>query len=199
MMASSYVPKFAHTDWIDNKDRVQAGGKDGFNARFHDLAAEFASLADVINPLIEALSPAESFLTLMPILAPRRPILDASGTEAGWKLIGDGAEKPAGQREAHGIMNVTLPEGAEIKSLKILGEEGTATSALPTVRLRRRALDGDVSEDLVVATAFRQVFLPASRHTVMNKTHRHFITADVTDAPNDVVKLFCIQISYKSK
>ncbi|MFJ5776207.1 hypothetical protein [Streptomyces sp. NPDC093094] len=198
-MTSPYVPNFSHTDWIDNQDRVQAGGPSGFNARFHDLTAEFTSLADVINPLIEALSPAESFLTLMPVLAPRRLPLGAADTEGGWKLVGDSAQKPAGPREAHGIMNVVLPDGAEIKSLKVLGEAGSTSGALPTVRLQRRALDGNTADEIVVAPAFGQEFLPTDEHVVRNRTHRHFITADIAEAPNDVVTLFCFQIMYRTR
>ncbi|MFJ7073468.1 hypothetical protein [Streptomyces sp. NPDC098781] len=198
-MTTPYVPNFSHVDWIDNQDRVQAGGTNGFNARFHDLTAEFASLADVINPWIEALSPSESFLTLMPVLAPRRLPLGAPGTEGGWELVGDLAQKPEGPREAHGIMNVALPEGAEIKSLRVLGEEGTRTGALPTVRLQRRALEGNTAAEIVVATAFDQVFAATDETVVRNRTHRHFITVDIVDAPDDAVKLHCFQIMYRSR
>ncbi|UZJ33140.1 hypothetical protein [Streptomyces endophytica] len=70
----NYAPKFSHTDWIDNEDRVQAGGENGFNIRFHNLESEFASLASVLNPLIGALAKQETCLSLVPILAPSKQV-----------------------------------------------------------------------------------------------------------------------------
>src|SRR5436305_955802 len=43
-----YTPSFTHRDWIDNEDRVQAGGENGFNVRFNALAAELKELSAVI-------------------------------------------------------------------------------------------------------------------------------------------------------
>jgi hypothetical protein len=40
----AYTPKFQHLDWVDNVDRVQAGGDHGFNLEFHNLEQEFAAL-----------------------------------------------------------------------------------------------------------------------------------------------------------
>lgn len=74
-MIPIYVPKFSHSDWIDNEDRVQAGGENGFNIRFHKLEAEFAALAmNHLNPLIVSLSNSETCLSLIPILAPSDPV-----------------------------------------------------------------------------------------------------------------------------
>ena len=55
MAVISYIPGFQHQDWIDNVDRVQAGGDNGFNLRFHALEAEFNRLAGVITQLNAAL------------------------------------------------------------------------------------------------------------------------------------------------
>lgn len=46
-----YAAKFYHKDWVDNVDRVQAAGQDGFNTRFHALEDEFISIQDVMDSL----------------------------------------------------------------------------------------------------------------------------------------------------
>jgi hypothetical protein len=46
-----YAAKFYHKDWVDNVDRVQAAGQDGFNTRFHSLEDEFISIQSVMDSL----------------------------------------------------------------------------------------------------------------------------------------------------
>lgn len=46
-----YAAKFYHKDWVDNVDRVQAAGQDGFNTRFHALEDEFISIQSVMDSL----------------------------------------------------------------------------------------------------------------------------------------------------
>jgi len=48
---SKYLPQFQHQDWIDNLDRVQAAGENGFNRRFHGLEDEFAHIKTVLDNL----------------------------------------------------------------------------------------------------------------------------------------------------
>jgi hypothetical protein len=48
MMAISYTRTFSHTDWVDNVDRVQAGGDNGFNGRFHSIEAEFDAISGIV-------------------------------------------------------------------------------------------------------------------------------------------------------
>jgi|SRR5262245_43018328 len=40
----TYHRTFAHDDWIDNEDVVQAGGEKGFNQKFHALEAELDAI-----------------------------------------------------------------------------------------------------------------------------------------------------------
>jgi hypothetical protein len=46
---SKYAVGFHHTDWLDNVDRVQAGGANGFNQRFRSLETEFVSIQHVMD------------------------------------------------------------------------------------------------------------------------------------------------------
>ncbi|KIQ66474.1 hypothetical protein TR51_02440 [Kitasatospora griseola] len=56
-MINEYHPLFTHQDWIDNEDRVQAGGEKGLNIRFHNLEAEFRTIADDhVNPVIDKIA-----------------------------------------------------------------------------------------------------------------------------------------------
>src|ERR1700694_4355725 len=41
----SYTRSYAHNDWIDNQDVVQAGGEKGFNQEFHGLEAELDKIS----------------------------------------------------------------------------------------------------------------------------------------------------------
>jgi hypothetical protein len=51
----SFTPTFQHTDYVDNRDRVQAGGPNGFNARFRALQADLGKLSKVITDVNSAL------------------------------------------------------------------------------------------------------------------------------------------------
>ncbi|MFI0786795.1 hypothetical protein ACH4Q6_14535 [Streptomyces lydicus] len=214
-MIPLYVPKFSHTDWIDNEDRVQAGGENGFNIRFHNLESEFAALArDHLNPVIGALSKAETCLSLVPILAPSKqvdqpanpPLTPPTGQPlpqppppVHWELVNDIAQKPATATEAHGIMNITLPDGVEIKSLLVTGTRQPPDGVMPTIVLRRRVVAGNEgAEEIVRVSQFGTPAAPAVQAVVNNRSHRHFLQVDLPTVPvGDTVKLFCFQITYQ--
>ncbi len=59
-MAITYTPLFTHDDWIDNVDRVQAGGPNGFNIRFNGVAEEFGKLSTVVASIGTAIDNAQS-------------------------------------------------------------------------------------------------------------------------------------------
>jgi hypothetical protein len=193
-----YVPKFSHKDWIDNEDRVQAGGDAGINIRFHKLEDEFRTLADEhLNPLIRFVAPEESFLSLVPVLTPTKTDNNQTQAAMPWLISTDVAQKASGQKEAHGLMNVVLPDDAEITSLKVIGTksgEGTFT-----VSLRRRDFEGSLAQDLVRVTALNTPTPLDPPAKVTNATHRYFLVADLTGAPtdSDTVKLSCFQIAYR--
>ena len=49
MAIVTYTPGFQHEDWVDNVDRVQAGGVNGFNVRFNTIEAEFQKIGDTMT------------------------------------------------------------------------------------------------------------------------------------------------------
>jgi hypothetical protein len=56
-MASTvqFTPTFEHQDWVDNVDRVTAGGPNGFNGRFNALQADLNQMTDVVKTINTAL------------------------------------------------------------------------------------------------------------------------------------------------
>jgi hypothetical protein len=51
----SFTPTFHHSDYVDNRDRVQAGGPNGFNARFRALETDLSKLSTAITDVDAAL------------------------------------------------------------------------------------------------------------------------------------------------
>ncbi len=73
----SFTPTFHHTNFVDNRDRVQAGGPNGFNARFGAIEADLTTLSSVVTNVdteLDALgagpAPTQQTLTLSPALVP---------------------------------------------------------------------------------------------------------------------------------
>lgn len=52
---AQFDPTFKHEEWIDNVDRVMAGGPNGFNVRFNALQADLVQMAEVVKTLDLAL------------------------------------------------------------------------------------------------------------------------------------------------
>jgi hypothetical protein len=195
MEISPYTPSFSHTDWIDNRDRVQAGGEDGFNARFHALEAEFDLLAAHINPLVEAFSKPLVKLTFAPILTPYQ---GEATTRPAWVQGVDHVRKAANQQEAHGTMGINLPSGAKIQSLLVTGSRPSGT--LSIVLQRHRFDNTQGSEQIVAADQVGQPFSPpptSPERAVVDDDYRYYLTADLVGATaTDLVQLFCIQLTY---
>jgi hypothetical protein len=51
----SFTPTFHHTNYRDNRDRVQADGPNGFNGRFRALETDLSNLSTVITEVDAAL------------------------------------------------------------------------------------------------------------------------------------------------
>ncbi|MGW6534743.1 hypothetical protein ACWGBV_00705 [Streptomyces sp. NPDC055051] len=191
-MPERYVPKFSHKDWIDHQHRVQAGGEDGLNSRFHQLETEFADLArNQINPIIEALGGAAEtrHLTLVPALFP-------DGDKPAWTQGVDMVEKADPAAEAHGFMNIVLPDGVRVKSLLATGNKSAGTL---TVTLKRRQIgnEGIGAESLVSSNVLGTAVNAQGDVRIENLTHRHFLTIGITGAANGTARVFCVQIAYE--
>ncbi|WP_395358477.1 hypothetical protein ACHGLA_01670 [Streptomyces sp. YH02] len=198
-MIKPYDPQFSHKDWIDNQDRVKAGGADGLNSRFHLLEDEFAGLAkNQINPMLDALGTSTRHLTLVPALI---SYTDVGGAEMpAWAQQVDMVDLPNDSRDAHGFMSVVLPDGALVQSLLVTGENQSDEGTL-TVALVGRRIDnlGAGPETLVSSTKLNIAAIPQGGEVeIMNETHRYLLTVDMVDAElNATVQVFCAQIVYQ--
>jgi len=198
MDISPYTPSFSHTDWIDNRDRVQAGGDNGFNARFHALEAEFALLAAHLNPLVEAFSKPLVKLTFAPILMPYTNQGESAAKQP-WVQGLDDVRKAPNQQEAHGTMGLNLPAGAHIQSLLVTGSRPSGTL---TIILRRHRFDNtESSQAVITADQLGQPSSPPASSpelAVVEDDYRYYLTADLAGATaTDLVQLFCVQLTYQ--
>ncbi len=197
----SYTPGFEHQDWVDNVDRVRAGGDNGFNGRFHALEAEFARLSQVVTQINTALNalgqppaPQEVKTTLLPVLV--------ATSATGWTHNQGGfASKIPNQTSAHGMMNVDLPDGARILSLRATGRitgagslrvalfrQGPAINATAE-RIARIEPTGDPFDVTGAADSQFQV--------VDTDTFRYYITALLDNAQGaDAAVLTSFQIAH---
>ncbi|MFE7509889.1 hypothetical protein [Streptomyces sp. NPDC057540] len=195
-MIETYKPQFTHKDWIDNQDRVQAGGEDGLNRRFHLLEAEFAGLAEKqINPIIASLGTPTSHLTLTPALV---SYTDAGTDVPPWSQRVDTVAKPTGVKQAHGFMNVVLPDGALVQSLLVTGSNLSSTGTLRVALVGVDIRIGGGTGFLVESTTLGTPVEPQGEVKISNDSHRYYLTVDVDGAEADKsVTVFCVQLAYQ--
>ncbi|WP_199881993.1 hypothetical protein [Streptomyces sp. CB03911] len=196
MMIHPYEPQFAHKDWIDNQDRVQAGGANGINLRFHQLEQEFAALAhEQINPIIKELARPEQHLTLVPALTAYKT---ETGPQPPWDQFVDMVAKPAVRREAHGFMNVALPDGAVVKKLLVTGNVHSSGGKLAVTLWSHDIVNGDEAKSLVTASVTGTQVDPPAEVTISNAANRYFLQVEVTEAlESDVVQVFSVRFTYQ--
>jgi hypothetical protein len=115
----SYTPTFRNVDYVDGTDRVKAEGDTGFNARFAAIESDLAQLSTVAGQIDAKLDQLES-----PPPVTRRIVLPLrllkTGTALGWVPSSVGAEVSPGQG-ADGSMNLVLPDGVLLNSLRATG------------------------------------------------------------------------------
>ncbi|WP_306326773.1 hypothetical protein [Streptomyces venezuelae] len=196
-MIERYVPQFSHKDWIDNQDRVQAGGENGLNSRFHQLEAEFLGLAENhVNPMLEVLGAATRHLTLVPAL---HSYTKDGAAVPGWVQAVDMVEKPTNVAEAHGFMNVVLPDGVQVRSLLVTGSNQSSTGTL-TVSLTGRKIDntGGGAKMFVSSTKLDTPAVPAEEVRMTNESVRYYLMVDLVGAElAKPVKVFCVRLAYQ--
>ena len=134
MAIVSYTPGFQHENWVDNVDRVQAGGPNGFNIRFNAIEGEFQKIEQAVHAIDTALGSlgeqvrAPVTVGLSPILLPFGGMAQWGGISWGHLTtegvrLGTFVSKPGGQEQAWGILPLSLPDGVRLTELKVLGEQ----------------------------------------------------------------------------
>jgi hypothetical protein len=203
MAPISYNPTdFQWQDWVDNVDRVQASGDNGFNARFQTLRAEFPLIANAVTALstaIDALGappPTTATLTLTPNLV--------TTSAAGWSFLPGIAQKPATQTSAHGMMPVDFPGGAKLLTFRATGTN-TGGGSL-RIALVRQGIAGDAGapETIVqlspTGTPYNLTANAASQFATVDETQfKYYISALLDGAgAGDTVQIAAFQITYQT-
>jgi hypothetical protein len=198
----SFTPTFHHVPWVDNRDRVQAGGPQGFNTRFGSIEADLQSISTAVGELdaaIDALGatppPVQRKLSLAPTMVPLDP--------PGWSNdISGNAFRPSGQTGVSGMMAVPLTDGVQLVSLRVLGQN--SGSAIVTVGLFRSPLAGSASPPDRMARVSGDtnpfdvtIAVDTSMSRVDMTAYRYFvIAACANSAPADVITISAVQLAY---
>jgi hypothetical protein len=198
----SFTPTFRHTDYVDNRDRVQAGGPNGFNARFSAIQADLTTLSTVVGQVdaeLDALgapTPTQRTLTLTPSFL---PVVNAGA----WSHDASGfANRVGNLTTLSGLMPVPLPHGAVLGSLRALGQN-SGTGSLRITLFRSRLLAAVAPVERIVrvngdANPFDQrESVPSSLAQVDTTAFRYFLLATLDGATaSDVVSLFGFQVVF---
>jgi hypothetical protein len=184
----SYTPSFHNVDYVDGQDRVKAEGDTGFNARFGAIESDLAQLSTVVGQIDSKLDQLDS-----PPPVTRRIVLPLrllkTGTAPGWQSTEVGAEAILGQG-ADGTMNLVLPDGVLVDSLRATGQTINVSLA---ISLSRTSIAGGGSPQVLTSlTASSASFdltgqVDAALARVDTGTFNYRIRATVgAGAPNQV-------------
>ncbi|MFD8784805.1 hypothetical protein [Kitasatospora sp. NPDC059599] len=215
MTGISFTQTFHHTDWVDNRDRVQAAGQNGFNSRFNAVEADLKNLSTVVGTIDQAITAlsahpttAPKTISLSPLLAPALPSANSpQPSPVGWSIDATTgtAQKPLGLSGSFaGVMNVVLPDGVLVQSLRITATN-SSTVARFSVALNRipLVLTSSTVPDPLVRTAISTSPFDATVNTSaalaqVDVSHfRYYLVAEVQSAvAADVISLGGFQITY---
>ena len=139
MASISYDPKFQFTPDVDNLTRVTANGPNGSNVRLQAIKAEFDTLHLVVQDVANAIAalsvkppPQAQTSTFTPNLVSTSAVASLQWTH------GEGfASTLPGQVQADGMMDVQLPQGSTINTLRVIGSKGSGNVS---VDLRRQPI-----------------------------------------------------------
>ena len=212
-MAINYTRTFAHIDWIDNVDRVQAGGDSGFNGRFHSVEAEFDTISGVVTQFdseltthtgqISALTQQVSALggivqapitiRLVPQMLPVNPDNpNFSWSQIYWSAMLLG--QPAGTyvkvpitnqgMTADGVVPLALPEGVKLLNLTTIGQAATPAN-LTTTLVKESRSTPFTRVELVKFTGFPPPQQIAGNPLFTSSTDLFYIRAVTANAAAD--------------
>jgi hypothetical protein len=199
--AVNYIRQFEHKDWIDNQDRVEAGGTNGFNARFHGLETELDKISGVITAISAALDalgqappPSQTKLALAPTLVPTSAV--------GWSHLSGRAEKPAGQTSAHGMMALFLPNGITLQTLRASGRVTGAGNLRISIQRQGLTIDAPAAERVAHVEPAGDPYdisgaADAAFAKVDTERFKYFLLADLDNAAAaDIVQILAFQITF---
>jgi hypothetical protein len=218
-MAISYTRSFSHDDWIDRVTRVEAGGENGFNGRFHGIEADLDTISGVVKKVDDELTSHSGQITalqqqvsslggivrapvtlgLTPLMQPFNP----DATNAAWSPIywstvqlgtpnGSFVKVPAANAgNADGVLPLTLPEGVTLLNLTVLGQ-ATTPGNMTTTLVREQRAAPFTKTTLVTVTGFISLPIPNSP-VFSSDTDVFYLRAKTTGAaPSDVLRGFAV-------
>lgn len=208
MAVVSYNPRFQHEDWIDNVDRVQAGGDNGFNIRFNTIETEFQQLSQVVQKVdgvLSALGQAHARVTigLTPILLPFGSNLTWSAitwsSSSGGQQLGTFVEKPTAQAQASGVLLLTLPSGVTLVNMRVLGEQIGAGDV--RTELFQESRTDFLRRSLVAIVGLGGANTPPTSvqgsETFDDAANLYYLLVEVKNAGGSTVRLRGFQITYQ--
>ncbi|MDQ0000096.1 MULTISPECIES: hypothetical protein [Pseudarthrobacter] len=138
-MPLNYTPQFAPKDWIDQLDRVSAGGENGFNVRFQAISAEFLTLSRIVKEIRDTLDRLSIQTPVQPVTLTLTPVV-FSFSAYPWAQGSGVVQSPANADRAEGFMPLSLPNGARLVSFTAYGE--ASGDSLAVAQLQRQLLVG---------------------------------------------------------
>ncbi|WP_432828744.1 hypothetical protein [Dactylosporangium sp. CA-092794] len=126
-----YDPTFQHTDWVDNVDRIVAGGPKGFNVRLHAIESDLQQLSTVVAQIDKALDQIRNGTVpvgtgdqqlVLPVTLVSLP--GFSGGNGIFYDVNGEAHPRGGSGGGAGVMGVDLPQGARVTSFRAVGRFG---------------------------------------------------------------------------
>jgi hypothetical protein len=200
----SFTPTFHHTNYVDNRDRVQAGGPNGFNVRFSAIEADLISLSDVVSDVDTVLdslgTPTATQHTLS--ISPSLTVVAGSGA---WAHDAAGyASRNGPLTTLAGVQPAAVPNGATLISLRVVGQN-SGTGSLRISLLRAKLLAAVAPADRIARVTgdvnpFDRLENADPAFALVDTTQfRYFVLATLDGATAaDVVTLSGFQILYKA-
>lgn len=205
-----YNRTFRHEDWIDNEDVVQAAGERGFNTKFHAIEDELDRISQVVQQINTALSSIGEQIA-EPVAVVLTPVLLPYGASAQWSSIywsrtsggqplGTYVEKPTSTDQAWGVYPLSLPNGATLMDIKVLGEqEGSGQVTTDVYQESRIAPYARAS--LVTVNGLADASIQATEFpdgtTYDGVNNLYYILVRVRNAAGSTIRLRGFQLTYQ--
>jgi hypothetical protein len=195
----SFTPEFVHAEWVDNVDRVRAGEPNGFNGRFSVIESDLHRLSNVVAQIDAALDAIEA-PEPVPVRLAVPPVLLSLGGNHNWDATINGAVQAFPGRQPIGAVNVELPDGVRLVSMRAAGlADGVANLSVGFVRVPYDApsatrdlavVNGDVTNfdktatvdptlDRVDINAFRYAVVASSAQTPTDRVRAAVTTLQI--------------------
>jgi hypothetical protein len=199
----SFTPTFQHTPWVDNRDRVQASGPNGFNVRFTAIQTDLQALSTVVTDIGGILDTLGQSPTPTPHTLTLPPLLTATVGVAAWDQDQAGyAVRSSGQLSVAGIAPVVIPNGVTLSSLRASGQN-SGSAAVRVSLMRAHLLGPPAGADRLArvsgdANPFDNTTAVDPTMTVVDTTvYRYFVLATADGgASTDTIGLSGFQITY---